>query len=259
MQYKELFRIEIEHRYFSTGGDSGLVLLPDRATEQRLKKQHLLLKPTTRGIMLLVPMDTHGQAKAQFQPAETYVFDIFPSSGAFDDITALPSLQAGEIQHFSNAGVPDTESQLLATPLLATGFHNGYRLVAKVEILLADALATRGGGMPYTIVFPARTATWKYYFVTDPAITDLAVEARDGSVAFSGQLMEENPSDIVGIALRKNFPDANLFRFNSATPIPRSDRAKKHIQLLRDGHVMINHLPNPEGGSEMVKIIRINK
>jgi hypothetical protein len=83
------------------------------------------------------------------------------------------------------------------------------------------------------------------------------VEARDGSITFTGAQVDENSTDQIGRALRENFPQYQLWLFTSTAPIATTDRPRKHIQLLRDGQLLFKHLPNPDLGSDSISIIRI--
>lgn len=259
MRYKEFFRIEIDHQYFSPDGAADLAVHPDGPTLRFLRGQHLLLKSIKNGVKVLIPIDENGNTKPVFRPGDGLTFEVYPQSSSFSLFTAASGLAKGQVIHFSNQGLTGTNAQLLSSTSVGIGALNGFPMVAKVEIQLSNELLSSSTSVPYQVGFQARSEKWKYYFVTDKDTTDIAVEDRGENLVFNKLQIDAQSTDQLGISLRSNFPEANLFRFESTTPIPCSDQALKNLQLLRDGHVLIKHLPNPEMAEKAVKIIRIHR
>lgn len=256
MMYKEFFSIEIEHQYFSSHGGADLTILPDRSTLRFLQGLRLIVKATRNGLKVLIPVDENGVPTISLPSDEALMFEIFPQSNTFSLFT-VPSLPIGEILAFTNLGLAETDSELQSSRALDSSSLNGFPMVAKVEIKLTSVLLTRIEVLPYKVVFAARSAKWKYYLVADQDTTDLKVEDRGGNHVFTKQEIDGQSTDEIGMSLRTNFPEANLFLFESNIPIPCQDQALKNLELLRDGEVLIKHLPNPEMAEQAVRIINI--
>lgn len=257
--YKELFRIDLVHQYFSGGGKGNLTLRPVERTRQLLQGQQAILKATGNGVMLLVPMEESGVARLNLLSKEVLTFEVFSQSNDFHAITDLSDLADGEILGFSNAGLPVGQTELPSVPTGGKGPQNGLLMVATVKIHLSKKLLTIDEAVQYKIAFEARSEKWRYYFVTDNETTDLRVEDRSENLQFNNLDLEGGSPDKIGTALNANFPEANVFLFESETAIPFSDQVLKNLQLFRDGHVLIKHLPNPETKDAAVKIIKIQK
>lgn len=257
MMYKEFFQIETEHQYFSADGAADLALVPDRDTLQYLKGRHFILKSTGNGLKVLIPVDKDGIATTTFQPDEVLTFEVFPRSSTFSLFTETSDLGIGEIFRFTNEGLSAATLELVSSTSSANGSLNGFPLIGKIEIHLTDALVTGPNLTTYKVVFNAKSETWRYFFVSDKETTDLNVEDRDENLVFNQVNLDGNSSDKIGMSLRQNFPEANIFLFESATSIPCSNKVLKNLQLLRDGHVIIKHLPNPDIGDAAIRIVKI--
>lgn len=257
MIYRELFRIEIDHQYFSANGGDDFVIVPDGPTQALLKGLHFILKSTGKGLQVLIPTDENGNPKRTLDSA--LKFAVFPGSTTFHAITDTSGLAADEIFHFSNAGLPATESRLNSSESTESGSLNGFKMIAEVEIQPTAALLSSSEPVLYQVVFEAKSAKWKYYFVSDHETTDLEIVDIDERLVFNEVNWDDDPTEKVGISLQSRFPEANLFLFESETPISESDQALKNLQLHRDGHVIVKHLPNPDIGDAAMKIVKIHK
>lgn len=257
MRYTEFFRIEIDHQYFSSKGNADLVIVPDVLTSRRLKGLHCIVKATEKGMKVLIPTDELGNRKKT--PETALGFNVFPGSRDFTSITDVSDLAEGEMFLFSNEGLTEPDSQLTSSGVTGPGIHNGFPQVAKIEIHPTEVLLTSTTSLSYQVRFKSKSEKWQYYFVADQETVDLQVVDVEERLAFTKMDWNGSPSEKVGKALEANFPDANLFLFESATAIAGSDQALRNLQLIRDGHVMIKHLPNPDIGDGAMKIIKIHK
>jgi|GEM_PF-4009147 len=257
MRYRELFRIEIGHPYFSEEQETAVTLIPLEATRRRIHGHGGIIKPLSNGISVFIPVDGNNLAENPFRLGDSLVFEAFPCSNTFSLVTDSSGLLKGEIHLFSNTGSTGTEPQLLASTLEENNARNGFPMVAKIEIQLTNDLIFSTETVVYQCPFQVKSANWKYYLVADSDTTDLVVEDRGASLIFNRQVIDAQTTDQLGESLRTNYPNANLFRFESAQPIPYAREAIKNLQLLRDGHVLIQHLPNPDLAANAVKIIKI--
>jgi hypothetical protein len=257
MNYREYFRIEIKHQYFATAGSADLTIVPDVRTLRLLQGQHIIFKSSGNELKILIPVDENGVAKSTLD--EALVLEIFPESSTFGSITDTSDLAEGEIYLFTNAGLPETASQLAVSPSPELGSRHGFPMIGRVEIEPTNALLTRTKSVAYQAIFKAKSAKWKYYFVSDHETTDLSIVDADGNLVFGEVDLGIVPLDQIGASIQENFPDTNLFLFESATPISDSDQALRNLQLFRDGNLIIKHLPNPEAGDSAIKIIKIHK
>lgn len=255
--YKELFQLEIAHAYYSEGGDAGLTIVADEATQQFMQGRSFLIKPTRAGLRVLMPVDENLVARTTFLPDDVLRFEVYPSSSHFGIVTDTSSLAPGEVLHFSNVGFTESETELAITSVVGRGTHNGFQLCATVAIHIASVLLAQPQPPRYRATFNTKSEVWKYYFVSEQESTDFKVEDREEKLLFNQVQLGENSSDIVGGALQRNFPQAKVFLFESAASITQSEQAIKNLQLLRDGEVIIQHLPNPDVADAAIKIIKI--
>ncbi|MEM9686741.1 MAG: hypothetical protein AAF934_07445, partial [Bacteroidota bacterium] len=178
MRYREFFRIEIEHQYFSPGESVELVIVPDQSTHRFLKGQHFIVKEMINGIRILVPIDEGGSAVPSLQADDLFTFKIFPTSNAFHAFTAIPDLAEGEVLSFTNVELSENDTQLTSSVADGSGVLYGFPLVAEVAVQVGNVLldSTNVPTTPeYKIVFNSEAVTWKYYVVSDPETADLSI------------------------------------------------------------------------------------
>ena len=262
MRYREFFRIAIEHQYFLPGEPVELAIMPDQTTQSLLKGRRFIIKNMINGIRVLVPVNEDGSVIPILQPDDLFTFNIFPTSNTFHAFTEVPNLAEGEILNFTNAGLSENDTHLTSSVANGSGTWQGFQMVAKADIQVSNLLLD-GNSVPktpgYNIVFSAKAVKWTYYFVSDPETTDLAIQDLNGQFVFNSLDVQNNTSDKILTSLVSNFPDANLFMFESDAPIAFRSQAIKRLQLLRNADVIINHLPNPDIKDINFKIIRVHK
>lgn len=262
MRYKEFFRIEIDHQYHLPEELVDLVIVPDAATHRLLKGQRFIIREMLNGIRVLIPVDEEGSAIPVLQADDQFTFEIFPTSDTFYSITALPALTEGEIMSFTNAGLSEEDTQLVSSVANGSGALHGFPLVANVTIRVSDLLLD-SNNVPktpeYTTVFEAKTAKWRYYFISDPETIDLSIHDVNEQLVFNEIDVALETEDKIISSLQSNFPDTGLFLFESEAPIAFQSQAIKKLQLLRNAEVLINHLPNPDTKDSNFRIIKIHK
>ncbi|MEM6270431.1 MAG: hypothetical protein AAF998_13390 [Bacteroidota bacterium] len=253
-QYQEFLRLEIAHDYFAPAAAPDLVVRPTPATTRYLAGRGGLLKGTLQGFRLLLPAPD-AIPNPRFGPDDRLTFQVFPESDTFNLITDLPA--SGHHFHFTNQEFKGAAGTLRATSRPGSGSHRGFPLAAQIDLHLADAEAAAEFPVRYRIAFPAQSEIWKYYFVAEKNTTDLRVEDREAKLTFHAVDATTLATDRVGKSLRTNYPDANLFLFESTHPIAGSVQGRKNLQLLREGHVIIPHLPNPDVRDAAMRIIKL--
>lgn len=269
MRYREFFRIAIEHQYFSPGEPVELVIVPDQSTHRFLKGQQFIIKDMINGIRILVPIDEGGSAVPGLQADDMFTFKIFPTSGTFHAFTDTPDLTEGEILSFTNVGLSENNTQLTSSVADGSGILCGFPLVAEVTIQVGNLLLDNNN-VPttpeYNIVFNSKAVTWKYYIVSNPETTDLSIQDTNQDIneqlTFSSVELQNNTEDKIMASLNSNFPDANLFLFESEAPVTLRSQPIKGLQLLRHDvdsttDIIINHLPNPDIKDIDFKIIKV--
>lgn len=262
MRYQEFFRIEIDHQYFMPGEWVELVIVPDQSTHRLLKGQRFIIKEMLNGIRVLVPVNEDDSVVPGLQTDDLFTFKIFPTSNTFHSFTEVPDLAEGEILSFTNSGLSEEDTQLASSAANGSGVLHGYPVVANVTIQVSDVLLD-GSNVPtdpeYKIVFNSKAEKWRYYFVSDPETTDFSIQDINAELIFNSVDIQNITGDKIVSSLRSNFPDANLFLFESEAPVAFRSQAINKLQLIRNEDVIINHLPNPDIKDINFKIIKVHK
>src|SRR5262249_54748866 len=101
----------------------------------------------------------------------------------------------------------------------------------------------------FQIDFAAKPARWKYYIVADSANATFRIEDKDKEAPLvfgaATNLNQPDSSDAVATALAQQYPQMQRLRFTSETLVACRQTARKSIQLLVDGNLAVNALPNP--------------
>ena len=262
MNYREFFRVEIDHQYFQPGECAELRIVPDQATHRFLKGRRLIFKEMVNGIRVLVPVDEAGSAIPVFNTDDLFTFKVFPTSTTFRSFTAMPDMEEGELLSFTNATLLENDTELVASVSAGSGTLHGFPLIAAVTIQIGDFVLD-ANNVPttpnYKIVFNSRAEKWRYYFVSDPETTDFSIQDVNEELVFNNVAIQTVTDDKILTSLQSNFPDANLFLFESETPVAFRSQAINKLQLIRNEDIIVNHLPNPDPKDINFKIIQIHK
>lgn len=260
MNYKTLFDIQISHQYFSPESCSDIIIHPSEKTIRFLKGQHLITKRTDAGLKILIPLDENGEIKPKFADSDVMTFLVFPSSDVFRTFTDTSALNDGEIFCFTNLKLTKSSQELKASVQVESHSHDGYSCIAKVEIHPTKYLFdTQSQSKDYRLSFNAQSVKWKYYLLSSNGTTDLIIDDKQKELVFEKETLNTNTSDQIGQTLVAGYPNNNVFLFESQQPVPKTHLARKNLQLLRNGHIVINHLPNPTTKDNGVKIINMQK
>ena len=235
-----------------------MVLIPEKQTLKLLRGQHFLEKKTAGGIKVLIPVDQESNALPIINPDDVFAFNVFPTSGIFSEFTDISTVSNDKILRFSNEGLGTDTLELAVSEATKEGMFNGFPAIAKIEIQLSEVSSGLDGLPPvYQAVFKSKSVRWRYYFVSSTGTTNLTIEQRDEQLIFNELEIQNDTSDKIAASLRLNFPDTQLVVFESSASIAYSNRAIKNIQLLRNGDVVIQHLPNPDVGDDGIQIIKV--
>ncbi|UII31377.1 hypothetical protein LVD17_24085 [Fulvivirga ulvae] len=257
MRYSEFFKIEINHQYFEADEMVEMVMTPDASTLRLLRGQRFLVKPMINGIRILMELDDQGTPRHNLQLGDVLTFEVYPTSNTFHAFTEAPDFGTGEILKFTNLGLSKNETTLAVSVAEGAGSYKGFPIAAKVEITIDKALIAANAAQKYAMAFSAKSARWKYYFVSDESTSNLTIEDRSQQLRFKSVDLQNDTVDKIIMALRSNFPHEKLFLFESETPIAFRRRALKNLQLTRNEDVIISHLPNPDLKDRDFKIIQI--
>lgn len=260
MNYKLFFDIQIKHQYFEPESCEDLVIHPSQETARIFKGQHLIVKKTNVGIQVLIPLDEKGNIKVNLSKEDVMSFLIFPSTAGFSAYTDLSALDEGEVFSFTNLKLTKSAKELKWSMVKENHVHQGFSCLAKVDIHPTGYLLNEADHPKiYTLTFNAQSIKWKYYFLSTNGNTNLSIEDKQKEILFEQEQLEAQTSDNIGKSLVEGYPSANILLFESKTPVPKTQLARKNLQLLRNGHIVIHHLPNPSVHDGGVKIINMQK
>lgn len=263
MNYRPLFSIELTHGYYQNSQEIGLSILPDSSTIEQVKTGQIILKKMPHGLRGLCPVDESGSIRDSLPTF--WGFEVFPTSNTFHSLTDLPALGPDEGLSFTNTGLGAVDQELassikeIPSTEISIKQTRGFARVAKIEIYPTAILMASNQEKHYQVTFLTKSAKWKYYFIADQDASEWRIVDLNANLSFVEAGPVEAASDLVVQSLQIQYPDANIILFQSEAPIPFSDQVIRNLQLLREGHVIIKHLPNPESQEEAIKIMKIQK
>ena len=270
MIYQRLFRLELLHEYHAHGVCSDFEIVPTAATATRLKQQRMRLRSFDHGLEVV----------AETTPANTLFIDLATgvqlefllklSNNAFVQYTQQPTLPALSTEDqelgrknwllYSNETLAANEEALPQSEYIveAENVLNYAGAWGVVRIALNSNITNNIGTPPrYTVSFSARSETWKYYLLTEPTAANYQVEDGLTEVTFSKTDMSAEASpDSISQRLIDQYPDATTYLFESSAPIAYAQLGRKHLNLRKDGALVIEHLPVPVNGQGGVRVVK---
>ena len=155
------------------------------------------------------------------------------------------------------AGIYQVEEQVAGIPQAIASYYVDSELQSQgvfgvIEMTIDRSFYTQPPD--FQIVFTAKQQPLKYYVVVNKysetdfnqlAIADMGFtdDARP-QVAFTKVLPDDFTADDLSLALLQgNNPDARVVLFKSQTAIARQAKARRKIQLNKNGDPLISHLP----------------
>jgi|GEM_PF-3166545 len=140
---------------------------------------------------------------------------------------------------------------------------NGRPLVGLIRIVTPNftydenELTDKGKRPPYKVAFTARNGTWKYYIVSRKmSAADMISQLRVVDNGFSAsddphpQIVFNNPANLAAADQLKNVLAAgeSAVLVTSQAVVSWRQRARKKIELRKNGQAIIESLPNPDTG-----------
>ena len=270
MKFTRLFRLELRHDYHANNRCTDFDLVPTAATQKRLKQQRMRLRTFGYGLEVLAEITASDELFIDLGTGIELEFLLLLRNPAFVQFTQLPTLtpltteeQANGSQKWnaystSTLGENDRampHSELLTSRTEAPAYSRAW---AVAQVALNSNITNNIGSAPtYTITFSARSETWKYYLLTEPTSADYQVVDGLAEVSFSKTNMTQEPTpDQLSQRLLTQYPDATTYLFESSLPVAYSQLGRKHLNLRKDGALVIEHLPVPANGQGGVRIVK---
>jgi len=261
--YSPLFRLKIEHSYFSDGLCPALKLVPTPGTAKIIGNSGLVAKNVRHEFHVFfdaTKTDILRSFAADSGVPFSLVFEAISNDPLFGNYTETRVNKSGSILYFESQGTSadadgryrlhseesvgeiDFRETDSALPLSESGCVDGH--FARVFVLNiniserdVDALIAHSASAvkDYFIKFQGRRSIWKYYLLGDLANEKFYVDDRDKQIEFISSGEITLPNERVAQS------------FRSRTPLPLFDRSKFHFQL-KDGNsggskVLIKRLP----------------
>ncbi|MHA7056530.1 hypothetical protein ACWGOQ_0004880 [Aquimarina sp. M1] len=257
MKYHELFRIEIKHPYFSDIPED-LVLVAEYETKKRLNNLGYILKKIASGVKVFAPVLEENNHTVNLGGDDVFMFYIYPISTRIQEVTDLSEIESGKMLSFSNQEQRIGSSELITTQVSQKGIFCGFPALANV-VLVGNKINTNSTdpSTKYSVVFKAKSVQWKYYFVSNTNGSIITLESRDEQISFNEVDIDENSSDQIVTSIRLNFPSTQIRVFESRDLVPYSNKPIKNIKLIKNGDVLMSHLPNPKEEQRGIQIIKI--
>ncbi len=204
------------------------------------------------------PGADQNEIVASRTPDHAFVFYVFPTSNNIREYTDTSGFEDGKMILFTNEGLESNTSLLSQSKKEQEGIYKGFPAMASIKIIEREVISSATISTPvYRAVFNTKSIKWKYYFVSSLSTSDITIKTKNEQLSFNKLKTEETTSDQIVNALELNFPNHQIFAFESNNTIPYSDTPIKDIRLIQGDTIFIKHLPNPQTEDEGVQIIRI--
>ena len=210
---------------------------------------------------------THLLANAE-RPAQAALLD---STGNQLKVTTVAEVEKLSSVFFNLAGVPvgaiSLEETYLTVPKKMTSYYHDPELQSAAVFGVAEIKIGAGfyaAPPAFEIPFAARSEVLKYYIVAGKYDdTDLAkltvsdrgfVDEKRSEVKFDKVAASDFSKDELPAALLAP-GDSKVVLFKSTAVVARQKKARRKIQLSRNGKVLIEHLPQPAPDAANADII----
>ncbi|WP_299259808.1 hypothetical protein [uncultured Aquimarina sp.] len=257
MKYQEFFSITIAHNYFS-GIPEDLVLVAENETKTRLNNLGYILKKTTSGIKILTLVAQDSDTFISLGEDDIFTFYVYPTSVRIQEVTDLSEIENGNMLSFSNQEGQIGSTEMISTQVEQNGVLCGFPALASI-VIAGNKINTNSSAPStnYEILFKAKSVQWKYYFVSNTDDSTITLESRDEQISFNEMVVDQNVSDQIITSLQLNFPNTRIRAFESRDSVPYSNQPIKNIKLIKNGDVLMSHLPNPKIQQQGIQIIKI--
>ncbi len=249
--YQPLCRLNVRHRYFSSGYWAGLHYRPNEATARLLHNSDVLLRPSPQGLGLFFDADKHALLSLLAQEQQGYLhfcFHVSAPNRDFETYTQVPWQREQALLVFSNHQQAEqstlTHSEYVSTqdalPLndaIAQGLLSPLEARRPPDFVVALSVPypNQQAAPEFEIHFDTRCAYWHYYLLNSMQRPSLQVLDSDEHIQF----VDCGPQTL------SNGSPAQLFR--SQPPIELYERSPLRFQLreLNDNgpKTLIKRLP----------------
>lgn len=269
MSYKKLFSLDIFHDYYQDKICSDFTFEPTPTCQKILRGHRLILKNKVNGIQVIARFNSQGEPWIQLAEDVKFTFVLKLKNAnfvEFTDIVAQPNSNSVYLfkNQIKNQNITGNESLELGRKL--EGLSNitlSQRHRAWGVVTIQHNASQKSS---YKISFQAKKQHWKYYLVTNKDTPADEFEIKDQEqrrsprISFTHREIEQQ--DRVATMIAQQFPDSQLYLFQSETEIGDQEVPRRNIQLLKKVEnqssktVWIEHLPNPPNSSA-TKIINL--
>ena len=245
----------IDHEYFG-GAARSLRIEALSDTKQLMKRYALKMKASESGLELLATKAGKKNSVPLESSGLTLEFALFSEDPQFLFYTDLPGGGKGSVAFYSNEKSPVKNATLRQSALPWQG-KRAEGLFGLIRIIVAPTLFRKPKEIRYRIGFEGLSAQWKYYYVgplhfSDPEIEHDDIQFQKAPIK-QGEAIYRN--DSLARSLVSTFPEAQHWVFASKEKVPWRAKPYDHVKLMRDGEVVIPHLPNPRKENRGLHII----
>lgn len=257
MKYVELFRLALEHDYYPDRRCLDFQIEVGSETQKFIKDFRAKLQPLPGEVRVLIPTDNDKTPFILLPSTSVLTFQLHLDNPDFSLFTDMSELNKYTAPCYVNLKTKKQGALKLgsrkpitypARSILRPG------VFADIEINLdthSPKLPTKT--YDYQVVFKSRQVRWKYYVIVNKSDTQTVLPTlkdKDEKILFSDTdrtdlTQAPDVTDEIALGLANQYPNRQIFRFTSSTPIPSQKAVKNNIQLYLDGNKVLNTLPNP--------------
>jgi len=250
-QFQTLFSVNIAHGYYSNACQDFGFVVPEE-TAQLLKNRKLLAR-TREGVFYLLYESDETETPLISAEGVTLRFGLLLLNPFFSNITQGTFDPLSSVLFYRNLTdvnalnpAEDMAIDDLSAPLQKEG------LWGVIDVTVDSSFYT--AAPDFEIAFDAKGEILKYYIVatnyTETEFNQLSVadagftedarpEVTFTKVSAGGFLSDDISPELLGDST------AQIVLFKSQTAIARQEKARKKIQLSKNGSVLMTHLPQP--------------
>ena len=257
MGLSKIMTVSIAHEFFSNGKVAGLSYEPTPETNRLIQQYKFRVRYQPEGFEFYANKVNRDNVRPIPSSGVTLRWLILCDDPYFKEITELPRINSGRSHVYNNTGVltRDAELRMNSQENLVESSTPGF--VCMIEIRLTTAVFRKISILDYTINWTACATTWKYYYIGQKNFE--APEISHPDFVFTRSIVEENNTTYKADPLAKKlfniYPDAQHCVFTSNSELKWCQKRYQNIKLMRNGEVVINHLPNPTCAQRGINII----
>lgn len=267
--YQLLYRVTVEHDYFTDRACKSLQFVPTPATARLLNRPDLLLRVTDNHLSVYFDGDQLDKLRAAAEDNLVFIFKVFSGDANFARYTLPVSPVGNTILYFdrqqsgqdasgrqllhaeSNVssedyaaiGAGDEKSAVIGSSLEPRDYHVKPCFILNMTVAADDVLLspqTLDKQRRFYISFASSASFWKYYLMDELAERSLYIADQDDGIEFED----------VGLTNLPGNRSARMLRSRQA--IPLNERPVQRLQLRENANardtIVIKRLPNASIG-----------